>query len=451
MIRYDQQSITVGFVALGCPKNIVDSERMLADIAQAGMLISEDPDRADVVVINTCGFIEPAKEESIAVIRRAVTQKRKGQVKKVVVAGCLSQRIGDALFQEVPGIDAIVGLEQRDNISNIILDSFGTSQPGAYMEPLLGRSKHEIGDDSTRLLIGPRHSAYLRISEGCNHTCTFCTIPSIRGPFRSKPQAQAVEEARELVESGVVELNIVSQDTTTYERDLKQRHGLARLLEQLATLDQLDWIRLMYIYPAGISDRLIETIQSSDKIIPYLDMPTQHANDGVLKAMKRADTQARLRDLIERLRREIPDIVIRTTVIVGFPGETEEAFSELLEFIKWAQYDALGAFQYYRERGTPAAAMDNQVPASVKKERLERLMLAQQEIAFAKNSARVGSRISCLIDTISEEGTATARYYGQAPDIDSVCLIPNCTAQPGEFVEGRVVDYDHYDLLVKQD
>ncbi|NQV32048.1 MAG: 30S ribosomal protein S12 methylthiotransferase RimO [Phycisphaeraceae bacterium] len=447
MAKKKRQANSVGFVALGCPKNTVDSERMLAHIVQGGMLISEDPDQADAVVINTCGFIAPAKAESIGVIRHALDCKRQGKIRKVLVAGCLSQRMGEALLQEVPGIDAVIGLEQRDQIAEIILKTLKQDHPGIFLEPELTRKPHAINQDDTRLLIGPAHRAYVRISEGCDHKCSFCTIPAIRGPFRSKPEDQVVQEALELVNSGVKELNLVAQDTTSYERDLKVKDGLAHLLGRLDEIKDLPWIRLMYLYPTGVSDHLIKTLATGQRILKYLDIPIQHASDRILRAMRRPDKQSHLRGLIERLRLAMPDIILRTTVIVGFPGETDEEFEDLLSFIEWAQFDALGCFPYFQEPGTEAATLPGQIEESVKQERVEQLMMTQQAIAFAKNQQHVGRTLTCLVDDIEPDGTGIARYYGQAPEIDSVCLIANCRAEPGDFIQGHVTATQDYDLV----
>ncbi|MCF7975216.1 MAG: 30S ribosomal protein S12 methylthiotransferase RimO [Phycisphaerae bacterium] len=447
MSKKKRRTISVGFVALGCPKNTVDSERMLAHIVEAGMLISEDPDRADAVVINTCGFIAPAKAESIDVIRHALDCKRRGKIRRVLVAGCLSQRMGDALLQEVPGIDAVIGLEHRDRIAQIILQSLKQDRPEVFLEPQLTQKAHAVSQDNARLLIGPAHRAYLRISEGCDHKCSFCTIPAIRGPFRSKPEDQVIQEARELVRAGVKELNVVAQDTTSYERDLKVKDGLASLLGRLNSIENLPWIRLMYLYPTGVSDHLIDTLARSERILKYLDIPIQHANDHILKAMRRPDKQSHLRSLIERLRQAMPEMVLRTTVIVGFPGETDEAFQDLLSFIEWARFDALGCFPYFQEPGTEAASLPDQIEESVKQQRVEQLMLAQQTMAFAKNEQRVGHTVTCLVDAIEPDGTGVARYYGQAPEIDSVCLIADCKARPGDFLEVRITGTQDYDLL----
>jgi len=456
MKRAKQEDITIGFIALGCPKNTVDSERMLAEIVQAGFLLAAEPERADVVVINTCGFIEPAKIESLEAIEQAVASKKMGNVRKVVVTGCLSQRLGEPLLHEAEGVDAIVDLEHRDAIVQVIRDVLASEETVV----LHGPTPCTVADDRVRLRIGPAHSAYLRISEGCNHRCSFCTIPAIRGPFRSKPLEMVLEEARELVASGAVELNLIGQDTTQYGKDLKFKDGLACLLREMESIRDLSWIRLLYAYPTGLSDELIQAVSQSSKAVRYLDIPMQHASDRVLKAMRRPDTKDALYRLVERLRHAMSDIVLRTTVIVGFPGETQGDFNELIEFIRRAQFDALGAFTYFPEAGTPAAEMPDQVPDEVKQARFDELMLAQQEIAFAKNRERIGGRLACLVDSCDRapgrrgkrrsRACGQGRYYGQAPDIDSICLIEGCSARPGQFVNVQVVGTREYDLLVEQ-
>ena len=445
VMHKNKQKVTVGFISLGCPKNSVDSERMLAEIAEAGYLITAEPDTADVVVINTCAFIAPAKAESLEAIRNAVINKINGKVKKIIVAGCLPQREGEKLFSQVNGIDAIVGLGQRDNIAGIIEKTLSHRHPAAY----LNHSVQKIFDDRTRLLITPGHWAYLRISEGCNHRCSFCTIPKIRGRFRSKPPKLVLAEADELVSAGAVELNIIAQDSTSYGRDLKIKNGLAALISELEKIEGLSWIRLMYLYPTEIDQKLIDTIAKSEKIVHYLDIPIQHVNNKILKAMHRPDSKDRLKRLIENLRDAMPNIVLRTTLIVGFPGETDRQFAELLEFIKWAQFDAMGSFKFYAESGTTAAQMPGQVNEKVKQQRLEELMLTQQEIAFTKNKKRIDSNLICLVDGI-ENKDGKGRFYGQAPEIDSVCIINKCSDRPGEFINTKVIGTKDYDLLVEQ-
>jgi ribosomal protein S12 methylthiotransferase len=446
MAKRKQQEISVGFVALGCPKNTVDSERMLAQIAQAGFIIAAEPWHADVVVINTCGFIEPAKAESLEAVAQAVAHKRMGTVQKVIVAGCLSQRLGRRLLDEAKGVDAVVSLDQRDNIAEIVGRTLTARHPSVHG----GRPSHAVADDRTRLRIGPAHSAYLRISEGCNHRCSFCTIPSIRGPFRSKPKDLVLDEARELVSSGVVELNLIGQDTTLYGRDLKMKDGLAGLLRELERIPGLAWLRLLYAYPTGITDDIIGTMAEGEKVVRYLDIPIQHANDRILGAMRRPDTSEALHELVDRLRSAVADVVLRTTLIVGFPGETDREFAELLEFVEWARFDALGAFTFFPEAGTPAAEMPDQIADEVKQARLNELMLVQQRIAFEKNEARVGSRLTCLVDTMDDEGVGHGRFYGQAPDIDGICIVNGCTGRAGRFVELKVVGVQGYDLATEQ-
>ena len=440
-----KKDVTVGFVALGCPKNIVDSERMLAEIAQGRFLIMAEHREADVVVINTCGFIAPAKEEAFEVIREALKCKSKGAVKKVIVTGCLAERMGKEMLKEVEGIDAIVGLGSRDRIANIIDETIGARETIIYLD----RQPDFISDDRERLSVTPRHWSYLRISEGCDHKCSFCTIPAIKGRFRSKSEELVLSEAAELVSAGAVELNVIAQDTAYYGKDRQIKDGLAGLLKELERTEGLEWIRLLYLYPIGITESLIRTIAESEKINHYVDMPIQHINDKILKEMRRPDTKEQICELIEKLRSVIGDIVLRTTVIVGFPGETDEQFEELLEFVKWARFDALGAFIYYPEEGTEAAKMVNQVPEQVKQERFDLLMRIQQEIAFEKNEGKNGAELTCLVDSVSK-GNSRGRYYGQAPEIDSVCIIKNCSAKPGELIKTKVVGTKDYDLVVEQ-
>jgi ribosomal protein S12 methylthiotransferase len=434
---------TVGFISLGCPKNMVDSERMLAEISQADLLISADPDDADVVVINTCGFIAPAKAEATEAIKHAVACKRKGKIRKVIVAGCLAQRMGPELLNEVKGIDAIVGLGERDKIAEIIKKTLTSGEAAAYLEhacqlPL---------NDKTRLRITPKHWAYLRISEGCDHRCAFCTIPSIRGRFKSKPLEMITAEAKELADSGVVELNLIAQDTSYYGKDLKIKDGLSVLIKELEKITGAKWLRLLYLYPTGITDTLLETIAASEKVVHYFDIPLQHINNAILKNMRRPDTNEQIYKLIEKIRIILPDAVLRTTLIVGLPGETEKEFEELLDFIKWAGFDCLGCFKYYAETSTAAAQMPGQVPEKIKEQRAQQLMLTQQQIAFDINKFRMGTQLSCLLDSVQK---GIGRFYGQAPEIDSVCIIKNCTAKPGTFLNANVIGTKDYDLVVKQ-
>lgn len=447
VVRHSRKVTSVGVIALGCPKNQVDAEVILANLVQSGLAISPDPDRADVLLIHTCGFIRPAIQESLAAIRRALRQKGLGNASKVVVSGCLVQRMGEQLLDHVKGVDALVGLDQNQQIPATIKALFKTGRTCVH----LGRpcSKPPIPEDSVRLLIGQGHSAYLRITEGCSHRCSFCTIPFIRGPYRSKPMDQVIQEARRLADLGVVELNIIGQDITAYLKDQGIRSALARLIQRLDRISGIRWIRLMYLYPAGITAQLIDAIASSQKVVHYLDIPIQHADTAILRAMQRPDTYTSLRSLIQRLRQRIPDVVLRTTVIVGFPGETEARFQRLLRFIRWAKFDALGCFPFYPEPGTLAASMPGQVPDEVKAYRVHQVMAAQQAIAFKKQRAMIGAVLTCLIDQQRTHNSRIARYYGQAPQIDGVCIIRHCTADPGQFVKARVLDTKGYDLIVE--
>jgi ribosomal protein S12 methylthiotransferase len=453
-MKTKKQGITVGFVSLGCPKNVVDSERMLAEIAQAGFPITDQTDNADVVVINTCGFIAPAQIESLEAIKHAVDCKSNGSVKKVVVAGCLGERLGPELLKKIDGIDAVVALRQRDNIAKIIEEIFTTGparrDQSSYSDQSSSQARNRILDDRCRLLITPRHWAYLRISEGCDRRCSFCTIPYIRGRFRSKPTELVIAEAEELIRAGAVELDVIAQDTTSYGRDIRMRDGLTALLKGFEKINDLIWLRLMYLYPTGINNGLIQTIAESDRVVHYLDVPLQHVNNEILKSMRRPDTKDNLRRLIEKLRLAMSDIVLRTTLIVGFPGETDGQFEELLDFVKWARFDALGCFKFYRESGTAAAKLPGQVPDEVKQQRLDELMLTQQKIAFAANKERIGGRITCLVDSIDPNGLGKGRYYGQAPDIDGLCIIEKCSARPGQFIDTKVVGAKGYDLVVQE-
>jgi ribosomal protein S12 methylthiotransferase len=438
---------TVGFIAMGCPKNMVDAEAMLARIGMAGFVLTDDADNADIVIINTCGFIAPAKEEALQAIRNALKQNKKGRIRKVVVTGCLSERMGKDLLAEAGDIDAIVGLAGRDSIDTI-LKELEIPQPTKSAHLCLGPLPTQAPDDRARLRITPSHWAYLRISEGCNRRCSFCTIPAIRGNFRSKPMELILEEAQKLTDSGAVELSLIAQDSNFYGRDMGIKDGLIQLIRQLEKIPSLQWIRLMYLYPAGIDDNLIAAIADSPKVVRYADVPIQHINDDILKTMRRTHTKASTLELIEKLRKAIPDVVLRTTVIAGFPGETESQFQELLDFIRQTEFDALGCFPFYPEPGTPAAELPGQVPQHIRQKRSEKIMLTQQPIAFKKVRNRIRNRLTVLVDENNPE-QAVGRFYGQAPHIDSVCLIESRDVKPGTFIETEVIGQDGYDTVVK--
>jgi ribosomal protein S12 methylthiotransferase len=441
------EEIRVAFVSLGCVKNLVDSEKMLGQLAEAGCAITGDEDDADVIVINTCGFLEAARLEADGVIREAVERKSAGKVERIVVAGCLVQRDREALLERIDGIDAIVGVHNRDDVVRAVL---GRARPAIHRptEVFLGEYHPYVQLDTTRLRLTPRHYAYLRISEGCDQKCTFCTIPAIRGPMHSKPPGAIMAEARELVDDGTVELILIGQDTTSYGlgRD-RFDIGLAGLLRRLDTLDGVGWIRLMYAYPSVLTDEIIDAIAETDHVCKYIDIPLQHINDRILKAMHRRIDRSATERLLGRIRDRIPGVTIRTTMIAGFPGETEAEFEELRRFIEEFRFDALGVFPYSLEPETPAGRMKGQLPDEVKQERVDRLMTTQQAVAFALADGRIGSVVEVLVDEEDESGTPVARHEGQAPGVDSVTYLTDCVASPGEFVPARVTARDTYDLV----
>ncbi len=456
----------VSFVSLGCAKNVVDSEKMLGQLAEAGCAITADEDDAEVTVINTCGFLEASRTEADEVIREAVARKRNGGLKRVVVAGCLVQRDKEAILERIPGIDALVGVNNRDDIVRAVLGTNGVPSPLPL--PLIGRGvqKHAsprttdvylseyhpfIQLDTARLRITPRHYAYLRISEGCDQKCTFCTIPSIRGKMHCKPPQVVLAEARELVADGAVEISLIGQDTTSYGLgEDRFESGLAGLLRELNKVDGVGWIRLMYVYPSVLSDEMIDAIAESDRVCKYIDLPLQHINDRVLKAMHRRVTRRETEDLLKRIRSRIPGVSIRTTLIAGFPGETDEEFDELLEFVQSFGFDALGVFPYSLEPDTPAGRMRDQVADRVKQERVDALMRAQQEVAFARAEQQIGKQFLVLIDEPGKKGgLAVGRHEGQAPSVDSVTYVKSRDVKPGEFVTVRCVKRSDYDLVAR--
>ncbi len=442
--QYEQ--FTVGFVSLGCPKNTVDSEKMLAQIATSGQILTQDVENADLVVINTCAFIEPAVNEAIETIKYFANLKQNKAIQKIIVTGCLVQRLGKDLLKQIPQIDAVVAIPYRDSIDQAINDVLNTEKPLTYLD----QQNNKIADDSARLLITGPAWAYLRISQGCDRRCSFCTIPAIRGRFRSKPVPNILEEAQQLADSGIAELNIIAQDSNYYLKDKQKKDGLIKLLEKIEKIEKIQWIRLMYLYPAGIDDKLIDFIANSKKVLNYIDMPIQHINNSILKAMKRSDTAENTANLVEKLRKKIPDIALRTTVIAGFPGETPRIFDQLLDFIKWAKFDALGCFPYYPEKGTPAAELPNQIDLKTKQQRTDEIMRTQQQIAFEKNKKRIGTIITCLVEQKTAPNKGLGRFYAQAPQIDSICSIKKLKAKPGQFINAKVTSTNDYDLNTKQ-
>jgi ribosomal protein S12 methylthiotransferase len=464
---------TVAFVSLGCPKNLVDSERMLGLLAEDGLALTPDASQADAIVINTCGFLEASKTESMKEIREAVALKTGGRCKRVVVAGCLVQRHKTKLIADEPGIDRLVGVSDREHIVEAVR---GKENPRQEHGHFLGKY-HDLSrelataagigtrsetksnrlpvfeNDRARLRLTPRHFAYLRMSEGCNQGCTFCTIPSIRGLMRSKPIEQILLEAKELAADGAVELNLIGQDTTSYGTDIGYSAGLSGLLKALdKQLPDVRWLRLMYAYPSCFTDEMIRTIADCGRVVKYIDMPLQHINDELLTKMRRRVTRREIDTLLEKLRKWVPGITIRTTFIAGVPGETDAQHEELVRFVKEFGFEMMGVFPYSQEPGTPMGRMEGQVPDEVKKARVEELMLAQQEVAFAKAKGMVGKTVEVLVDRPAgrdEEDGYVARSAAQAPDIDSVVFVHGKDLHPGKMVDVKVTDFQAYDLVAE--
>ena len=436
---------TYSFISLGCPKNLVDSERMLGKLAQDGYAFQSDTDGADVVVINTCGFIEPARQESLGVIREMLALKKAGRIGSVVVAGCLAERNGDMLLKEVPEVDQIVGVFGREEIASVVDRAVqGRDEQRSVFRPAPVRAQ----EDTARLRITPRHFAYLKISEGCDRLCTYCAIPQMRGQHVTKPIEEVIREARELVADGVRELILVAQDTTFYGMDLYGRVRLAELLREIDKVDGLQWIRVLYVYPEHVSDELLDTLGNAKKIIPYLDMPLQHISDRVLKRMVRRVNRDATEKLIARMRKAIPNLALRTTFIAGFPGETEADFEELKQFVKEQKFERAGVFPYSLEPGTPAEKLDGHMPEEVKAARVAGIMEVQQQVAFDWAAGRVGQELECIIDGPDPEfaNHFKARSYADSPDIDCEVRVKGKNLRGGDFAKVKITAADGYDL-----
>ncbi len=460
----------VAFVSLGCPKNLVDSEKMLGLLAEDGIAITDDFADADAIVINTCGFLEASKTEAMGIIREAAEAKTaataRGETKRLVVAGCLVQRHRTDLLHGAPEIDALVGVFDRENIVKAVRGGFAAvSDQGADLGQfhpvttfISQHDRKKIGyteNDRARLRLTPRHYAYLRVSEGCNQGCTFCTIPSIRGRMRSKPLADILSEAEELFADGVFELNLIGQDTTSYGADIGYAgvgEGLSGLLRTLGNLPDAGWVRLLYAYPSSFTDEMIDALAAAPKIVKYIDMPLQHINDQILHAMRRKVTRQQTETLLEKLRKRVPGISLRTTFISGFPGETDAQHRELLTFIRDFGFDCLGVFEYSPEAQTPAGRLwkTNAVANAVAAERKQEIMLAQQEIVAEKGRKFVGRQLEVLVDESDRKHrTAVARHAGQAPDIDGNVIVRGVSAWPGEVLHVEVEAAEGYDLIAR--
>jgi ribosomal protein S12 methylthiotransferase len=440
-------SPTVTLISLGCPKNLVDSETMAACLAESGLNVAGSVDEADVVVVNTCSFLDAARKEALECIRDVIELKRNGRLKGVVVAGCLPALRGKRLLEDLPGVDAIVGPRDRRKVARACL---GTLNGGTRRQSFLGSTDSLVRAAYARAVSTGRHSAYLKIAEGCDNGCSYCLIPTIRGSMVSRTTASLVRESTLLVQSGVRELCLIAQDTTAYGTDAYGSSKLVNLIESLARISGLAWIRLLYTHPAHWSDELLETIARNPRVCRYADIPIQHASDKILTLMRRRTSQKDLVSLLSRVRSAIPGMSLRTTVMVGFPGEGEGEFSELLEFVKYFQFDHLGAFAYSREEGTPAARFSQQVPEEVKQDRLQRIMDAQRDVCRARNREMVGKDLSVLLDSIDVRGIlGIGRSEGQAPEVDSVVRVEGTGLRAGRFFEVSVTGIEGYDVSGK--
>lgn len=436
--------ISVGLVTLGCPKNQVDSEIMLGILDQARYTIVEEPENADVLIVNTCGFIESAKKESIDTILEFSELKLSGRLKYLIVTGCLIQRYPEELRQEIPEIDAVLGTGNFHQIAEVIENGLQGQQMGGVDRP-----EFEYSNDLPRLTTTPDYTAYVKIAEGCNNRCSYCIIPELRGPLKSRPEEDIFKEVQSLTEQGVKEIILIAQDTTVYGQDLYGKPRLASLLKKLVTIEGLQWLRIMYSYPDHINDELIDVIAREDKICKYLDLPIQHASDRILRMMHRPTRRAELEKLIKKLRERIPQIVLRTSLIVGFPGESEEDFAELVDFVREIQFDRLGVFTYSREENTPADKLPDHLPEEVKENRWDEIMAIQRDIALQKNVALIDQVVEVLVEEVysEEEGIVFGRTQWDAPEIDNLVYVHNCRAQVGDIVKARITDAMEYDLV----
>jgi ribosomal protein S12 methylthiotransferase len=439
---------TYAFVSLGCPKNTVDSERMLGLLQIDGYELVNEPDGADFVVVNTCGFIERARTESFAAVDEMLDLKRQGRTRGVVVSGCLAERQKDDLLIERPDIDYLVGVFGREEITRVADRLVGhLEEQRTVFKPAPIRAL----PDTDRLRITPRHFAYLKISEGCDRLCTFCAIPKMRGKHATKPIEGIVHEAEQLAADGARELIVVAQDTPYYGIDLYGEPRLAELLTRLNDVRGIDWIRLMYFYPMYVTDELIDTMAGCSKIVPYVDMPLQHINDTMLKRMARRVTRSETEDLLGRLRSRIKGLAIRTTFITGFPGETDEQFDELSEFVRQQRFERMGVFTYSFEPDTPAAALPGHLPDDVKQQRRERLMQVQQQVAFEQCQAQIGREMDVILDqpVPGEKNVFVGRSAADAPDVDGLVFVTGDRQKlkPGQIVPVQIVATQEYDLV----
>lgn len=436
----------IGMVSLGCPKNLVDSEVMLGIIKDKQLEITNDPADADLIIVNTCGFIESAKEESISTILQ-MAQYKEGSCKYLIMTGCLGQRYADELFESMPEVDAIVGTDSFTDIGWVI-DQVLAGKRVKHLQKLESKNVQAL----PRMLTTPDYMAYLKIAEGCDNCCSYCIIPQLRGPYTSRPYDEVMAEARSLAAHGVKELIVVAQDTTRYGEDLTGKLLLPQLLRDLNELEGIKWIRVMYLYPNNFTDDLIAAFAECDKVCKYIDIPLQHASDRLLESMNRYDTRAQVEELLAKLRECIPGITIRTTFIVGFPGETDEDFAELMDFVEKQRFENAGVFQYSQEEGTVAGAMENQIEPEVKENRYHELMALQAGISEEIHQEREDEELDVIVEGFDEENPALAvgRSYHEAPDIDGNIFIENAAElKVGQMVRVRILQGFTYEMVAE--
>lgn len=438
-----KQKQKISIVTLGCEKNLVDSEIMLGLVEQDGYEITNNKEDADVIIVNTCGFIDASKEESVNTILDLAEYKQTAKLKSLIVAGCLTQRYKEELMEELPEIDGLVGTGDFDRINELIKESLGGKKP-----IFIGNPVFSYEQALPRKLSTPSHYAYIKIAEGCDNTCTFCVIPSLRGKFRSRGIPSIVNEAKEMAKQGIKEISLIAQDTSFYGMDKYGELKLPQLIKELSEIEQLEWIRLHYLYPGYITDELIDQFANNPKLCKYLDIPLQHSEDHILKKMLRPGQQTDIKELIKKLRSRIPNVALRTSIIVGFPGETEDDFLNLLQFVKEIQFDRLGVFTYSDEEGSAAARLPNKVPDEIKEGRAQILMEVQREIANNKNSNYIGQELSVLIDRYdSENDVFIGRTQFDAPEIDGEVFVSNIKAKIGDIVKVKITHSYDFDLV----
>ncbi len=439
------EKLRVSLVSLGCPKNLVDAEVMLGHLPAQRFDIIVDESQADIIIVNTCSFINDAKEESIDTILEVADYKETGACRMLIVSGCLPQRYQEDLQQQLPEVDLFLGVSEGARIVELIDRQLGSDS--STLE--IGAPDYLYDHTTPRVNSSPAYTSYVKIAEGCSNRCSYCIIPQLRGDLRSRSIASVVTEVRALAAQGVTEINLIAQDITAYGRDRQDGATIEGLLKELVKVEEIVWIRLLYAYPDGVSDELIELIATQEKICNYLDLPLQHIDDAILKQMNRRLGEQDVRELLQRMRTRIPDLTLRTSFIVGFPGESREQFEKLLTFVEEGHFERVGVFRYSREEGTPAAAFPHQVPAPTKKSRLNKLMKAQARVSFAKNRALVGRVEQVLIEGYSDETDLLlkGRSARQAPDIDGQYLITAGYADVGEYVSLKITDSSEYDLI----